>query len=68
MYNESKLRNAMAEKGYNVARLAGEIGINEVTLYRKLKGTTEFTLREMQSICQVLEIHGAGIFFDGELA
>ena len=68
MYNKEKLKNAMAEKGYNVARLAQIVGINEVTLYRKLNGVTEFTMSEMQCICRTLNIQGAGIFFDGELA
>jgi DNA-binding Xre family transcriptional regulator len=68
MYNEKKLRIAMLEAGMTVGQLATAIGINESTLYRKIKGKTEFTLSEMQDICKILGIQGGGIFFDEELA
>ncbi len=68
MYNEKKLRIAMIEAGMNVAQLAHAIGISESALYRKIKGTSEFTLAEMQAICGILGIQGGGIFFDTELA
>lgn len=68
MYNEKKLRLAMLEAGISVGELAKTIGISESALYRKIKGTTEFTMSEMQNICKVLGVQGGGIFFDPELA
>lgn len=66
MYNKKKLRIAMIEKGYNVAKLAEAIGISESTLYRKIRGDSEFTLSEMLAICRVLDTKWKGIFFDSE--
>lgn len=68
MYNEKKLRIAMIEKDYTVAKLAEAIGVAESTLYRKIRGDSEFTLSEMLAVCRVLGINGKGIFFDSELA
>lgn len=68
MYNEKKLRIAMIANDYSVKKLAKAIDINESTLYRKIKGESEFTIGEMQKICETLKINGSGIFFSEELA
>lgn len=68
MYNKKKLRIAMIEKDYTVAKLAEAIGVSESALYRKIRGDSEFTLSEMLAICRVLDTKGKGIFFDSELA
>lgn len=67
MYNKKKLRIAMIEKDYTVAKLAEAIGVSESALYRKIRGDSEFTLSEMLGICRVLDTKGKGIFFDSEL-
>lgn len=67
MYNKKKLRIAMIEKNYTVAKLAEAIGVSESALYRKLRGDSEFKLSEMLAICRVLDTEWKGIFFDSEL-
>lgn len=67
MHNKKKLRIAMIEKDYTVAKLAEAIGVSESALYRKIRGDSEFTLSEMLAICRVLDTKGKGIFFDSEL-
>lgn len=67
MYNKKKLRIAMIEKDYTVAKLAEAIGVSESALYRKIRGDSEFTLSEMLAICRVLDTKWKGIFFDSEL-
>ena len=68
MYNKKKLRIAMIEKDYTVAKLAEAIGVSESALYRKIRGDSEFTLSDMLAICRVHDTKGKGIFFDSELA
>ena len=56
MYNERKFREKLVGAGLTVDKLAGKIGINQATLYRKIKGTSEFTRIEMQIIQNVLHL------------
>lgn len=52
----SKLKAKMVEKGFNQKKLAKEIGISESHFVRKLKGEYPFTQKEINLICQILEI------------
>ena len=72
MMNVNKLRGKIVEKGYNVERLANEVGMDKSSLYRKLnnKGET-LTIREANLICEVLELsteEAVAIFFTGNVA
>lgn len=67
MYNKKKLRIAMIEKDYNVAKLAEAIGVSKSALYRKIRGDSEFKMSEMLAICRVLDTKWKDIFFDAEL-
>lgn len=67
MVDVNKLRDAIKTSGHSISSLAGEIGIDESTFYRKLnrEGST-FTLAQADSIKRVLGISAAAaqeIFF-----
>lgn len=64
-FNYSKLLGRMREYRYTQAMLAGEIGINESTLNTKLKGKAYFTAKEIDKMCEILNIPNAeiGIYF-----
>lgn len=55
-FNHSKLRGKMRELGITQAALADAIGINESTLNAKLNGKAYFSTKEIDKICQVLNI------------
>lgn len=52
----SKLRSVMKEKQISVQELAVFIGVSVSTLYKRLAGKTEFTKREIESICKIFHI------------
>lgn len=54
--NVPKLKGQMTEKGYNVDRLAAEMGIDRATLYRKLNEGEKFTIGEAMSIKTILHL------------
>lgn len=64
-FNYSKLLGKMREYHYTQAALAGEIGINESTLNTKLKGKAYFTAKEIDKICELLDISNEeiGLYF-----
>ena len=64
--NIQKLRGKMVERGINVETLAGKIGIDRSTLYRKLDANEKFTIGEAQKIKAELELtseEATAIFF-----
>lgn len=55
MVDINKMKGKIVEKGWNIDRLAKEIGMNRSTLYRKMNSNgTEFTIREADMIATVL--------------
>lgn len=71
MFCERKFRESLFREGYTKEKLAGEIGINQATLYRKISGKSEFTRIEMQIIQKALHLSReelCSIFFADELA
>ena len=54
--NYSKLRGRIKECGYTQDKLAQEIGINKSSLSCKLNGKYDFTSKEIDCICKVLDI------------
>ena len=55
-YNYSKLLGRLKEKNLTQAELANAIGKNEGTLNAKLNNKFGFTTKEIDGICEVLEI------------
>lgn len=53
----------MTEMGYSRETFAEEIGMNYQSLCRRLNGTTDFSLKEMQTICKVLNITDPALYF-----
>ena len=55
-YNYSKLRGRIKECGYTQDKLAKEIGRDKSSLSYKLNGKSDFTTKEIDGICKVLDI------------
>lgn len=63
MFNEDAFREAIRAKGENIEMAAKVMGMNKVTLYRKMAGESDFYRKEMQSFCNHYEVKPSGIFF-----
>ena len=64
--NVAMLKDKMAQKGFNVERLAANLEIDRSTLYRKLDGGEKITIGEAQKIKDALEMtneEARAIFF-----
>lgn len=72
MVNVNKLKGKIVECGLNVETLAGQIGIDKSTFYRKLTNDGEtFTIGEADSIAMALNLTGDevnAIFFSQYVA
>lgn len=70
--NVPKLKGKMAESDINAAQLAGKIGVNRTTFYRKLNsGGGSFTVKELQGIVSALNMtpnEAMNIFFGTTVA
>ncbi len=70
MLNTLKLKSRVVESGISVKEIAGEIGVNPGTIYRKMNGKSQFTADEMLKIKKILHIDTVSfcnIFFGDEL-
>lgn len=70
MLNTLKLKSRVIESGITVKEIAGEIGVNPATIYRKINGKSQFTADEMIKIKKMLHIDTVSfcnIFFGDEL-
>lgn len=70
MLNTLKLKAAQIESGVTVNQIASIIGLNPVTVYRKMSGESEFTLSELYKMKNVLKLDRddfCNIFFAPEL-
>ncbi len=62
--NKARLRYEMDTKNVSVEDLCAHIGISKSAFYKKLNGKSEFTRREIEMICQCLELDSpVEIFF-----
>lgn len=71
MFDQTKFKIAVLERGLTVDRIAIEIGVNPATLYRKMSGKSEFTRCELQNLRRILNLSAAqfeDIFFAQEVA
>lgn len=71
MFNEKKFKAKLVECGLSVTDVAKALGINEATLYRKIKGTSDFSRNELTMIKSTLGMtisEFEEVFFACELA
>lgn len=54
--NMRLLRAKMLEKDVSVAAMASACGIDKSTLYKRMRGDTQFTMGEIQAIMKRLEL------------
>lgn len=67
MLNVLKLKAARVRADVPVEKIASELGVNPVTVYRKFDGKTEFTLSEVTILKRLLRLSYEefdDIFFD----
>lgn len=65
MFDSKKFKAELIIKGKNMKDIANVLGINEATLYRKVNGNSDFYRREIQIICNYLDIEDpSDIFFN----
>ena len=64
-FNHSKLLGRMREYGFTQETLAKKIGISESTLCGKLNSRAYFSTKEIDKICELLDIPNVeiGIYF-----
>ncbi len=69
MFNEREFRAALALAGISIPQMAKRLGISTATLYRKMRGTSDFTRAEIQIFTQETRTSDAGrIFFAREVS
>lgn len=69
MFDKRKFLAQMTLRGVSKKELAVKLGINEITLYRKINNDGFFTRKEINTMIDVLAIENpAEIFFAEELA
>lgn len=66
MFNRTKFRALVIEKGLTMEIVASKLGINQATLYRKMSGESDFYRGEIQTICAILEITNPNEIFFAE--
>lgn len=70
MFNKKLFREEIAARGLTIKELSSAIGVNAATMYRKMNEKTEFTRKEIQEICDALDIGAQkmqSIFFSENL-
>lgn len=69
MFNYKRFKAALVLNDKTLKDVSDALNINEATLYRKCHGKSEFTRKEIQEICNYLNLESpVGVFFDNELA
>ena len=56
MTNTLKLKGRIAEMGFTQSRLSEELHISRMTLRKKITGTTDFRVSEIEKLCSILNI------------
>lgn len=68
MFNQAEFRAAMARKGVTKKEVAQELGVSEVTLWRKLNKDGDFSREEINKLIDCLQIDDpSAVFFAPEL-
>ena len=63
----NRLKAKIIERGFSIADVARQIGLHPATFWRKCKGISNFTLKEIKAIKELLNLTEAEtkyIFFD----
>lgn len=69
MFDERKFRAVLALQGVKLQDVAVLLGINEATLYRKIRRGGDFSREEINKLIKALDIKDpASIFFTEKLA
>ncbi len=64
MFDQKKFKALLVMKGKTMQDIASLLNINQATLYRKINGSSDFFRKEIQAICEYLEIENPNdIFF-----
>lgn len=64
MMNAKALHDAMKAKGIQIGEMCELLNMSRSAFYRKTRGKSEFTLSEINKICEVLGVSSPiGIFF-----
>lgn len=66
MVNIILLRSKMVEKKMNVTEIAGKMGVDKATLYRRMADAQTFTIGEVGKITEILGLsnqEATSIFF-----
>lgn len=67
--NRYKLEYEMKSRGITIEKLCSDIGMSRSAFYRKCKGLSEFTQKEIQTIVDYLGlISPMGIFFEEKVS
>lgn len=66
MFQENEFKAELVRKGYTVNSLVETMRnegttMNVATMYRKINGTSDFFLNEIQSIARILNLDGQSI-------
>lgn len=56
MFDKNKFKYSVMVKGKNLKQIASMLNINNVTLWRKMNGESEFSREEIQVIKDALEL------------
>lgn len=56
MFDEPLFRYMVNRRQLSLADVAGRMGVNEATLYRKMKGKSDFTRAEIQNLKNILDM------------
>lgn len=68
MFNKKLFKASVVLAGLTMRQVAAELNIDEATLYRKMSGESDFYRREIQQLCNLLQIKDpTSIFFASEL-
>lgn len=62
-----KLEAEIKRKGYTVTSFSKKIDMERSTLWRKLTGLSEFTVGEVRSICDALNIEDPREYFFADM-
>jgi predicted transcriptional regulator len=69
MFNEKNFRRAIEDAGLTIKDIADLLGINIVTLYRKINGDSDFYREEIRKVGEVVGSDKIlSIFFDTKVA
>lgn len=63
MTNTKLLKSKLVENGYTLATLADAVGISRTSMSYKINGKRDFTVKEIYSICSILNITDKDTYF-----